>query len=187
MATPAMPRVDVPLPAPTCADFWSRQPATGEGFNHDFEVALVALENVDRHEQGLPPLIANDALYSFAQPQAQYLTHSRTWSHPHTGPDGLDFAPRLLASGLVQKEGATQHIDTAGWLWGDAMENVFWGYDGLDLCGAFAEHSTVHQNNWRGFNADTDLTYPVLYQGTACYVIYATRTFTCVQDFVARQ
>lgn len=173
--------------APTCDGFWSREPVAGEGFDHTFEAGLVALENADRAQEGLPPLVANDALYAIAGVQARYLAHSRTWSLPHIGADGVGFPDRIFNAGLLERDGI-QHIDAVSWSWGSATENVFFG-DGLDPCQSLRTHSAVHLGNWRGYSSSPEgmVTFPMLYHGTACYVLYATRAFTCVQDFVARQ
>jgi hypothetical protein len=124
-----------------------------------------------------------------AATHAQFVAQNRWWE-THTGEAihnnaaGQTLTDRFFASGAVNPDGS-QSIDPAGgWPWAYLSENVFYG-DGLNPCESVTTGTPAHVANYLG-NVPGSGTHPQLYAATACYAIYSTRTFACVQSFVAR-
>lgn len=169
----------------TCDNFWARQPASGAGLIHDFEGMIVSLQDQERARRGLPPLVHSPVLYGVAAGYAQYVAENRWWeiapgTAVHTSADGVTFEDRMFGSGAVESSGG-QTIGPAGRAWAYIGENVFWG-DGFNPCQSFADLQPIHVANYTG--TVNGSVYPTVYDGTACYAIYSSRTFACVQDFV---
>jgi RNA polymerase sigma factor (sigma-70 family) len=183
---PTPPPPPPPPPVVSCQGFWERQPTTGAGWNDEYAAMIVGLQNERRGSQALPPLMHSPLLTQVAREYAMVVVEHRLWEKDyHVGPDGRDAATRLRDAGAIGYQAHEQNV-APGRLWDGTGENVG-GTDGWDPCQMNANWGSTHWNNVLGTMIVNGVPTPPhadVVQGTACYVLYETRTVGCVQEFV---
>jgi RNA polymerase sigma factor (sigma-70 family) len=175
----------------SCATFWARQPISGEGPNAEYTSIIVALQNRERALRSIRPMVESPQLASIAKEYARFFATARWWeTHSgtalHIGPDGRDPGRRMVDAGIIGA-GAEQTIAPIGSIWLAWSENVAWtpstvGAGSWNPCEMHLHWSPQHVNNYLG--VVDNVPHDNQYQGTSCYVIFASKTVGCVQDFV---
>lgn len=189
--------------ASSCQGFWSRQPTEGAGFSVEFASELERLQNEARAVAGLRPMRTSPSLLATASTYAQFFAEN-DWANqsknPHVGPDGRSFWDRFADSGLVNLETGAQSVAPGLGNWAYLAENYAFGPDSVgqtphDPCEVHKfDWTPEHVNNYMGRarisspQGAVDLVLmPIVYVGTACYVVYSNPSIACIQDFVMFQ